>query len=209
MSRPDIVATLGAGRMGRSIAIVFAYAGYPVRIIDAKERSEGEERCAAPRGRGETEDACQLALRHCWRHRTPSGARSARASPSCRAGRPSAALAEADLVFEGVPEVLEAKARVPRFRQPAHARGRGISPRRPRPCWSTISRRIRPRPERFLNAHWLNPAFVMPLVELSRERDQRRVVERALKRFSRRWARCRWSAPPRPASSSRASRRWR
>src|ERR1700759_4914393 len=37
-SRPAI-ACLGAGRMGRGIAVAFAYAGHPVTMIDVKERT--------------------------------------------------------------------------------------------------------------------------------------------------------------------------
>ncbi len=34
------IAALGAGRMGRGIAIVFAYAGHEVSLIDIKPREE-------------------------------------------------------------------------------------------------------------------------------------------------------------------------
>jgi 3-hydroxybutyryl-CoA dehydrogenase len=33
------IACLGAGRMGRGIAVVFAYAGHPVTIVDFKPRA--------------------------------------------------------------------------------------------------------------------------------------------------------------------------
>ncbi len=35
------IACLGAGRMGRGIAIVFAYAGHNVALVDFKERDDG------------------------------------------------------------------------------------------------------------------------------------------------------------------------
>ena len=40
MSEP--IACLGAGRMGRGIAVVFAYAGYPVKLVDFKARSDDD-----------------------------------------------------------------------------------------------------------------------------------------------------------------------
>src|SRR5258706_15398834 len=40
-SRPTI-ACLGAGRMGRGIAVAFAYAGHAVTLIDVKARSTGQ-----------------------------------------------------------------------------------------------------------------------------------------------------------------------
>ena len=35
----DTIACLGAGRMGRGIAVVFSYAGHPVKLVDFKARS--------------------------------------------------------------------------------------------------------------------------------------------------------------------------
>ena len=42
-SRPAI-ACLGAGRMGRGIAVAFAYAGHKVTMIDVKPRSPASSR---------------------------------------------------------------------------------------------------------------------------------------------------------------------
>ncbi len=39
MTKASPVAALGAGRMGRGIAIVFAYAGHQVFLIDMKKRN--------------------------------------------------------------------------------------------------------------------------------------------------------------------------
>src|SRR5271156_571766 len=39
MSARPLVACLGAGRMGRGIAVAFAYAGHAVTMIDIKPRS--------------------------------------------------------------------------------------------------------------------------------------------------------------------------
>ena len=38
MSAREPIACLGAGRMARGIAVVFAYAGHPVTIVDVKAR---------------------------------------------------------------------------------------------------------------------------------------------------------------------------
>ena len=54
------------------------------------------------------------------------------------------------------------------WRRPQSASGlRSSSPRPRRPSWSTISRARLNEPERFLNVHWLNPAYLIPLVEIS------------------------------------------
>jgi 3-hydroxybutyryl-CoA dehydrogenase len=77
-----------------------------------------------------------------------------------------AALAAADVVFEGVPETLEAKrdafARLSRDCRPDAILASTTS--------TILVTELAPmatRPERVLNAHWLNPAYVIPLVELS------------------------------------------
>jgi 3-hydroxybutyryl-CoA dehydrogenase len=77
----------------------------------------------------------------------------------------AAALAQAAVVFEAVPEVLELKRQV-------LAR---LSPLAPSSIIASTTSTILvdalagavAMPERFLNAHWLNPAFLVPLVELS------------------------------------------
>ncbi len=41
MSARAAIACLGAGRMGRGIAVAFAYAGHNVAIVDFKARERG------------------------------------------------------------------------------------------------------------------------------------------------------------------------
>ncbi len=42
MNSLESIVCLGGGRMGRGIAIVFAYAGHPVQIVDFKPRPEAD-----------------------------------------------------------------------------------------------------------------------------------------------------------------------
>jgi 3-hydroxybutyryl-CoA dehydrogenase len=77
-----------------------------------------------------------------------------------------AALSSAQVIFEGIPEVLDLK-------REALARASALAG--PRPIIASTTSTILvddlagavDRPERFLNAHWLNPAYLVPLVELS------------------------------------------
>ncbi|MEM7429572.1 MAG: 3-hydroxyacyl-CoA dehydrogenase NAD-binding domain-containing protein, partial [Pseudomonadota bacterium] len=39
MADRETIAAVGAGRMGRGMAIAFAYGGHPIRLIDMKDRS--------------------------------------------------------------------------------------------------------------------------------------------------------------------------
>ena len=43
------IACLGAGRMGRGIAVAFAYAGHAVTMIDVKPRAAEHSRRSRPR----------------------------------------------------------------------------------------------------------------------------------------------------------------
>ena len=77
------------------------------------------------------------------------------------------ALREAALVFEAVPEVLDVKADALRWMESALAQHAVIA--------STTStflvtqlQAFSARPWRIINAHWLNPAHLIPLVEVSR-----------------------------------------
>jgi len=81
------------------------------------------------------------------------------------AGAP-AALAAAELVFEGVPETIDAKREafgyISRLCRPDAILTSTTS--------SILVTQLAPlveRPERFLNMHWLNPAYIIPVVELS------------------------------------------
>ena len=104
---PIRVAAVGAGRMGRGIALAFAYGGYEVDLIDLK-RAARRSGSVFPVRRG----------RHGLEPRDARGTRcdSARTPPPvcwagsiCSHSESKALLAKADVVFECVTETLEAK----------------------------------------------------------------------------------------------------
>jgi 3-hydroxybutyryl-CoA dehydrogenase len=165
MSQRAAIACLGAGRMARGIAVVFAYAGHPVTIVDVKARDEAgfaqtaQEALAEVRGTLAT-----LASFGLFAPEAMDGL-AARVSV-VREAQAAAALAEAAVIFEGVPEVPDLKRQV-------LARASALAG--PEPIIASTTSTIlvddlSPAvigPGRFLNAHWLNPAFLVPLVELS------------------------------------------
>ena len=160
-----VIAALGAGRMGRGIAHVFAYAGHRVWLVDIKPRSPEEARRVEREAIAEIEVALTALAE--------IGAFSAAEIPAILgrigfAGREAAAaaLAGADYVFEGVPEVLEAKREAFAFAAP-HLGGDSVLASTTSSFLVDTLAEAAPAPERFLNAHWLNPAYVIPLVELS------------------------------------------
>ncbi len=160
-----VIAALGAGRMGRGIAQVFAYAGHRVVLVDAKPRPDEAAQRLAEEARGEIETSLAALAE--------IGAFAASAIPAIMgrigfAARDAApaALAEADIVFEGVPEVLEWKREIFAFACP-HLRDDAILASTTSTILVDTLAECVAAPERFLNAHWLNPAYIIPLVELS------------------------------------------
>lgn len=159
------VAALGAGRMGRGIALAYAIRGQAVTIIDFKDRT-------APAW--ETLRAEILAeLRMTLQQLADLDALPPESIQSCLdniqlcpLAQAQAALASAWLIYEGVPETLDAK---------RDALGRlGQMARPDALVASTTSTMLASdlapmiaHPERFMNAHWLNPAYLIPLVEVS------------------------------------------
>lgn len=163
-TRP-IIACVGAGRMGRGIAHCFAYAGYEIRLIDAKSR-EGE-------AQKHYFDDLMADIRGSLDMVAGLGGFDAAAVdfilprislyPLDRADE---GLRGVEFVFEAVPETDAAKreglALIDRYagRDAVVASTTSTYLATQLAGWSD-------RPETFLNAHWLNPAFIVPLVEVS------------------------------------------
>lgn len=161
----EIIATLGAGRMGRGIAVAFAYAGHDVAVIDFKPRDAAAFDRLAAAALAEIRATLQTLARVGMMLAVDVEAVLARVSvvPDSAA---AAALAGAAIVFEGVPEVVdlkrEALARASTMTGPDAIIASTTSTILVDDLSSAVT-----RPERFLNAHWLNPAYLVPLVELS------------------------------------------
>lgn len=159
------IVALGAGRMGRGLGHVFAYAGYRVDILDFKARSKQEgERLRAG---ALAEIGSNLALLR------DLGVLEERQRQSIL-GRirmlgtedAPAALAAADFIFEGVTETLDAK-RDAFARACAHARPDAVIASTTSSMLADTLAALVSHPERFINAHFLNPAYLIPLVEVS------------------------------------------
>jgi 3-hydroxybutyryl-CoA dehydrogenase len=163
--RPSI-ACLGAGRMGRGIAVAFAYAGHDVTMIDIKSGRSTEQF-----GRLEAEalDEIRKTLASLTRFGLLKEAEAdvvmARISV-VPASDNTARLAAAGMVFEGVPEVVELKLDVLGAASRVVGRDVIIASTTSTILVDDLSGAIE-HPERFLNVHWLNPAYLIPLVEIS------------------------------------------
>ncbi len=158
-------AAVGAGRMGRSIAIAFAWAGHRIALIDLRPRSvEAWQQLRSEAGaeiRSSLEALAGLGALPVER----IDALVARIELVASDDAP-AALAAAELVFEAVPEHLDAK-REALARIGRHCTPEAILTSTTSSILVTQLAALVPHPERFLNIHWLNPAYVIPVVELS------------------------------------------
>ena len=162
--RPAI-ACLGAGRMGRGIAVAFAYAGHPVTMIDVKPRS------AEQFGRLKTEalDEIGKTLASLARFGLLKDGEAGTVLGRVfvvPAQESAAVLAEAGMVFEGVPEIVELKCEVLAAASKSVAPDTIIASTTSTILVDDLSGAIE-HPNRFLNVHWLNPAYLIPLVEVS------------------------------------------
>jgi 3-hydroxybutyryl-CoA dehydrogenase len=150
------IACVGAGRMGRGIALAFTLAGREVTLVDLKPRADFERLKAEAMQEMEASLAMLVEL----------GAIEQVDLSGISVVQGDAALRNADLVFEAVPETLEAKRdafhRICEIVQKETILASTTSTILVTDLVPLVS-----HPERLLNAHWLNPAYLIPLVEIS------------------------------------------
>ncbi|NGM19795.1 3-hydroxybutyryl-CoA dehydrogenase [Roseomonas stagni] len=158
------IGCLGAGRMGRGIAVHFAYAGHPVTLFDLKPRAAGD--FAALAAAAHDEIAATLSML------ADLGLGDAAAVPAIAArvtilpAAEAAALRDMPVVFEGVPEILDLKRAALAEAAALMAPDAILASTTSTIMVDDLSPAV-PNPARFLNAHWLNPAYLVPLVEIS------------------------------------------
>lgn len=176
MTRVDrpIVACVGAGRMGRGIAHAFAYAGHPVRLIDAKPRDDERQDTFFVETKAE--------IRGSLESLADIGGFDPRAIDPIMERvslfplvQGETALEGVRYVFEAVPETLEAKSATLGLID-SIAEPDAIVASTTSTFLSTQLAALSGRPRRFLNAHWLNPAFLVPLVEVSPAKETERAL---------------------------------
>jgi 3-hydroxybutyryl-CoA dehydrogenase len=165
MTVRDKIACLGAGRMGRGIAAVFAYAGHPVEIVDFKPRPADDFVKISTEAIEEVRGTLRMLAQLGMFDEKAVDVIAARVSviPEADAGK---CFFSSSVIFEGVPEVLDLK-------RDALARASKLAAKDSIIASTTSTILVddlssaNERPERFLNAHWLNPAYLVPLVEVS------------------------------------------
>jgi len=185
------IAAAGAGRMGQGIAQVFAYTGYEVSLIDLKKRPDTETVPFANNALMQIEKNLRFlaSLDVFPEDKIPPIMARIHFQAESEADQ---ALSQADFIFEGVPEVLKIK---------ESALGRISQANEQAVIASTTSTMLVTQladfvhnPARFLNAHWLNPAYLIPLVEVSPDpataRESTASLMALLKHVGKRPVRC-------------------
>ena len=156
------VAVLGAGRIGRQIALAFALGGCRVRLIDMKEgRPAGDAQRVLADAHREIARDLGLMVEEAVVGEAESAATLARIET--RIGLDG--LGDSDFVQEALPESVALK------RTTLAGLSAGLAPEA---IVASGSSTISPShladaltgPERFLVVHWLNPAHVIPLVDV-------------------------------------------
>ena len=152
------VTVVGAGVMGRGIALAAARAGYATRVVEPdaaaiqSARAEVDRILARSAEKGElsAEDAGTARARIAW----STGAEGARGS---------------DLVIEAAPESLALKAEVYRTLAP-HLPAHAVLATNTSSLSITELAATSDRPDRFVGMHFFNPVHRMRLIELVRGR---------------------------------------
>lgn len=160
------VACLGAGRMGRGIAVAFAYSGHTVAMIDVKAgRSTEQFKKLEAEALDEVSKTLASLARFGLLKEVEADVIKTRVSVVPASGS-VAALAAAGMIFEGVPEVVGLKRDVLGTASRAAGPDVIIASTTSTILVDDLSGAIE-HPERFLNVHWLNPAYLIPLIEMS------------------------------------------
>jgi 3-hydroxybutyryl-CoA dehydrogenase len=157
----ETVAVLGAGRIGRQIALAFALGGCRVLLVDLKPRSVADAERVLADAHAEIARDLRLMVEEGVIGAADEPAALARIEDRVGLGD----LGDCTFVQEALPESVELKCET--FKRMA---GRVA----PTAIVASTSSTISPshltdavdRPERFLVVHWLNPAHIIPLVEV-------------------------------------------
>jgi 3-hydroxybutyryl-CoA dehydrogenase len=148
------VTVVGAGRMGVGIAQAVALAGGEIELLDVKERTATERDSALETAKNGVERGLELLA--------SVGLRGDAALVSYSGPD---RLSEARVVFEAVPETREAKDAVYALLGDCLPQGALVGSTTSTFAVDDLAGLL-DEPERFMNTHWLNPAPVMPIVEV-------------------------------------------
>lgn len=155
------ITVIGPGRMGLGIALTFALKGFKVTLFDGKERTTDAYGEVFKKAKEEVHSNLRL-LRRIGYLRTPSKNILSKISFSYELNRESF---NVPFIFEAIPEKPELKIELFKKISPYVRRDTILAS-----ATSTIDLKTLKKgfiyPDKLLITHWLNPAFIIPLVEI-------------------------------------------
>jgi 3-hydroxybutyryl-CoA dehydrogenase len=155
------VAVVGPGRIGRQIALAFALGGCHVVLADVKARSAADATLALADARREITRDLSLMVEEAVIADGDAAAALARIEDRVGLGD----LGDRGFVQEALPESADLKRRL-FARLAGVVAGDAVIASTSSTISPSVLMDAVDRPERFLVAHWLNPAHVIPLVEV-------------------------------------------
>lgn len=160
------IAVIGMGRMGRGIALSYIYAGLPVLLVDAKARKDSERIALIESTLDELNYDLELLQKSGLIDKEEISRILERLSFSSF-GNDTISIDDYQYIFEAVPEILEAKKNV--FRLICEYANDDAIIASTTSTFSVNELAVFvTHAGRFVNAHWLNPAHLIPLVEVSK-----------------------------------------
>lgn len=160
------IAIAGAGRMGRGIAVTFAYQGYHIDILDIKERSREEFENLKANTIQEIQNHLEILAmgKVISTNSIPLIMKQVRISQINDENEEG--WKEAEILFEATPEIIEVKDKVLRMLSTELREHALIASTTSSFSVNELSTFVVNK-ERFMNTHWLNPAYLIPLIEVS------------------------------------------
>lgn len=181
MDKIQHIVIVGAGRMGKAIAIAFAYAGLEVALIDAKQRSPDEFSQFQSKLKLDLSHEITLLEKIKFIEQQQIQTIYDRIHVSSR-NNADEFLKKAQLIMEAVPELKDLKQEIFTWLDQRISTECIVASTTSTFLVTDIAKMLS-HPERVINAHWLNPAYLIPLVELSRSEQTSEKVIGILKAF--------------------------
>jgi 3-hydroxybutyryl-CoA dehydrogenase len=173
------ITVVGAGRMGRGISLSFAFSGFPVELVDSEERDAADfaELSLSVHQEMATELDFMQRLQLVSAEQAQNIAARIKVIARADAAEP---LGQTDFIFEAVAEVLEIKQSTYAWLNSVASDTAIIGSTTSTMLVDTLAEFVANN-SRFLNTHWLNPALLMPLVEMSPGQNSEKTAVASMK----------------------------
>jgi 3-hydroxybutyryl-CoA dehydrogenase len=165
---------IGCGRMGQGIAITFALAGYNIKLIDIKKRTNENLSKLLLKTNDDLNKNLKI-LKNIKLIKQNNIKKILSNIKVMHYLENEKLINSANIIFECVPEKIKIKKDVLKLLSKKTNKKTIISSTTST-ILSTDLAKYNKYPERFLNAHWLNPPYLMPLIEISPGKETKKSI---------------------------------